>query len=111
MSTGPEISDHSPTFVEKMTDLDHLRLRAPSALPTRTRSARTEIGEQLELERPVDHERPADVLRDEGFDAALVPTRVGDRDVEHDREERGSTTERTMTTRRRSGTDCLAPVS
>ena len=91
ISTGPEISDHSPTCVENAPDLQHLRLRAPFRVADAdVLGQQRDRWQDLELERAIDRERPAQLLCDESLDLALVPTQVGESDIEHDREEQGS---------------------
>ena len=91
MSTGPEISDHSPMCVERRPISTICGFEPHSALPTRTRSARTEIdGSTLSSNAPSIAKGRPDLLRDEGLDAALVSTQIGESEVEHDREEHSS---------------------
>jgi hypothetical protein len=70
------------------SDLDHLRLRAPIRVTDADALGEKRDGRQhTELERSFDREGPADLLRDETLDAALVPAQVPEREVKHDRED------------------------
>ena len=80
-----------PDVRREAPDLDHLRLRAPFRVADADALGEDRDRRQhFELERAIDRERPADLLGDEGLDAALVSTQIGESEVEHDREEQGS---------------------
>ena len=84
-SGGPEISDQKPICTASLADLDHLRLRATRHVAQANAfGAHFDDRNQLQLERTLDDEGASDALRDERFDAALVPAEIAKRDVEHD---------------------------
>ena len=88
---GPRNQRPQPDVCRDAPDLDHLRLRAPFGVAEADAFGEdTDRRKQLELERPIDRERSADLFRDQGFDAAFVSTQVGQTEVKHDREEQSS---------------------
>jgi hypothetical protein len=72
-------------------DLDHLRRGGAGCVAdAHALGAHVDRGQHLELERPVDGKGPADALRDQRLDAALVASQIAEGEVKQDQEQQRS---------------------
>ena len=76
---------------DDFADLDHLRLRASRRIAQANAfGTHVDNREYVELEGAINDKRPAGTLRDQRFDASLVPTEIAKREVQRDSQQHGA---------------------